>query len=210
MASLKSKSRPIRICVLTIALNMAFGPISISLERFSSHEAQDQRASSTMYSFKRMADGKEWTTRNLNVDTAASYCYDDAELNCQRYGRFYTWEAARRGCQSLGRRWQLPTNEQWRQMAKYYGGVRDDSNDDGKAAYKALVIGGSSGFGAVFGRSRSADGQYARLNAHGFYWTASESNPASAWLYNFGQAHILNRHNDGEKQRAFSVRCVRD
>jgi uncharacterized protein (TIGR02145 family) len=95
-------------------------------------------------------------------------------------------------------------------MAKQYGGVRDDSVDGGKAAYKALVNGGSSGFNAVFGGGRSEDGQYARLEAHGFYWTASESGPSSAWFYNFGQARILNRHNDGEKGRAFSVRCVRE
>ena len=39
------------------------------------------------------------------------------------------------------------------------------------------------------------DGQYARLGAQGFYWTASESDPVSAWLYNFGQGGLsLNRH----------------
>ena len=95
-------------------------------------------------------------------------------------------------------------------MAKHYGGVRDDSEDGGKAAFKALVMGGSSGFDALFGGGRAPGGQYERLEAHGFYWTASESDSASAWLYNFGQARILNRHSDGEKQRALSVRCVRD
>jgi uncharacterized protein (TIGR02145 family) len=33
-----------------------------------------------------MPDGKKWTTANLNVDTDGSYCYEDAELNCRRYG----------------------------------------------------------------------------------------------------------------------------
>ena len=96
-------------------------------------------------------------------------------------------------------------------MTKHHGGVRDDSDDSGNAAYKALLIGGSSGFNALLGGGRSDDGEYARLKAHGFYWTASESGPASAWLYNFGRGGlILNRHSDGEKQRAFSVRCVRE
>lgn len=97
-------------------------------------------------------------------------------------------------------------------MAKAYGGVRDDSHDGGKAAYTALVVGGSSGFNAVFGGGRAPDdGEYARLEAHGFYWTASESSPASAWFYNFGRGGLaLNRHSDGSKERAFSVRCIRD
>ncbi len=96
-------------------------------------------------------------------------------------------------------------------MAKHFGGVRDDSADGGKAAFKALLIGGSSGFNAVFGGSHEADGPYARLEAHGFYWTASESDPAGAWLYNFGKnGQILNRHSGGNKQTAISVRCVRE
>jgi uncharacterized protein (TIGR02145 family) len=192
---------------LSIGLSVAFGSLSIPLQRLS---APTRKASGATYSSKRMADGKQWTTHNLDVNIVPSYCYEDAELNCRQYGRLYTWESAQRGCQSLGAGWRLPANDEWRQLAKQYGGVRDDSDDGGKAAYNALVIGGSSGFNAVFGGGRSEDGRYARLQAHGFYWTASESGRGSAWLYNFGQARILNRHNDGEKQRALSVRCVRE
>jgi uncharacterized protein (TIGR02145 family) len=96
-------------------------------------------------------------------------------------------------------------------MAKHYGGIREESDDSGKAAYKALLIGGSSGFNALLGGGLSDDGQYARLEAHGFYWTASESDPVSAWLYNFGKGGLsLNRHSGGNKQMALSVRCVRE
>jgi uncharacterized protein (TIGR02145 family) len=206
MSTGKYKSRPIRVYVLVIALTIGFGSLTTSWQRLS---AQAQKASGTIYDSKRMADGKQWMTHNLDVSMMPSYCYEDKELNCRHYGRLYTWESARRVCQSLGNGWQLPTNDEWRQMAKHYGGVRDDSGDGGKAAYNALVRGGGSGFNALFGGGRSEDGQYARLKAHGFYWTASESGPGSAWLYNFGQARILNRHNDGQEQRAFSVRCVR-
>jgi uncharacterized protein (TIGR02145 family) len=157
-----------------------------------------------------MLDGKQWMTCNLNVETPRSYCYDDAEVHCRRHGRLYAWESARRGCRSLGDGWRLPSNDEWQRMAKHYGGVRDDSEDGGKAAFEALVTGGSSGFDVLFGGGRAPDGQYARLEAHGFYWTSSESDSATAWFYNFGQARILNRHSDGEKQRALSVRCVRD
>jgi uncharacterized protein (TIGR02145 family) len=168
-------------------------------------------ASGATDSSKRMADGKEWTTQNLNVETVGSFCYDNSEQNCRRYGRLYTWESAQLACQSLGDGWRLPTNEDWRQMAKHYGGVRDDSDDGGKAAYRALRMGGSSGFNAAFGGGRTADGQYARLEAHGFYWTASESDAGHAWFYNLGKGGlILNHHSDGEKLRAFAVRCIRD
>jgi len=208
MTRVKDKTRPTRVFVVSIWLSIAFWCVSSSWERLS---AQDQKASGTMYSSQRMADGKQWMTHNLDVNTAQSYCYEDAELNCRRYGRLYTWESARRVCQSLGGGWRLPTDDEWRQMAKHYGGVSADSDDGGKAAYKALLAGGNSGFNASLGGSRSDDGQYARLEAHGFYWTASESDPASGRYYNFGRGgQALHRQSGGEKQRAFSVRCVRE
>ncbi len=159
----------------------------------------------------RMADGKQWTARNLEVETAGSYCYDDAASNCRKYGRLYTWESAPRACQSLADSWRLPTDAEWRRLAKQYGGASADSDEGGKAAYKALLIGGGSGFDAVLGGGRGVDGSYARLEAHGFYWTTSESEPGSAVFYNFGKGGLaFHRQTGGEKQRAFSVRCVRD
>ena len=168
-------------------------------------------ASTTMDSSKRMADGKQWTTQNLNVDIIPSYCYEDADANCRKYGRLYTWESAQRACRSLGNGWRLPAEAEWRQLAKHYGGVFEDSKDNGKGSYTSLMIGGTSGFDAVLGGGRAGDGEYARGDAHGFYWTASENHPATAWFYNFGKGRpALYRQEKGEKERAFSVRCVKD
>ena len=156
-----------------------------------------------------MGDGKEWTA-NLNVTASPSYCYDDAELNCRRYGRLYTWASAQGVCQSLGGGWRLPTDGEWREMAKRYGGVSADSADEGKAAFAALRSGGTSGFNAVLGGNRSG-GKYERVEAHGFYWTASDNDPRTAPFYNFGQnGQALHRQAGGDKQMAISVRCVRD
>jgi uncharacterized protein (TIGR02145 family) len=103
----------------------------------------------------------------------------------------------------------LPTDNEWRQLARSYGGVSEDAADKGKAAYKSLLAGGSSGFNALLGGGRDDAGQYARLDAHGFYWTASESDSANGFFYNFGKGGLaLHRQSGGEKQRAFSVRCV--
>jgi uncharacterized protein (TIGR02145 family) len=198
---------PIRIRVAAIALSIAFG--SVGSAGWTQHSATDQKVSGAISSSRRMADGHEWTTANLSVNASPSYCYDDAELNCRRYGRLYTWESAQQGCQSLGRGWRLPTDDEWRHMAKRYGGVSDDSPDKGRSAFAALLSGGRSGLNAVLGGNRSA-GQYARLEAHGFYWTASDNDPASAPYYNFGQnGRALHRQPDGDKQMAISVRCIR-
>ena len=165
-----------------------------------------------IYTIKIMPDNKTWMTSNLNINIPGSYGYENAEQKNNQYGRLYTWKSAQEGCKLLGEVWRLPTNEEWQKMAKWYGGVRGDSDDDGKAAYQALINGGNAAFNAVYGGSRdSADGSYARVDAHGFYWTATESDVANAWLYNFGKnGKILNRHQDGQKHMAISVRCIKD
>jgi len=165
-----------------------------------------------IYTIKIMPDNKTWMTSNLNINIPGSYGYENAEQKSNQYGRLYTWKSAQEGCKLLGEVWRLPTNEEWQKMAKWYGGVRGDSDNDGKEAYKALINGGSAAFNAVYGGSRdSADGSYPRVDAHGFYWTATESDEANAWFYNFGKnGKILNRHQDGQKHMAISVRCIKD
>ena len=198
----------VRVGVAAIAVAIAFG--SVGGAGSPQRSAKDQNVSGTISSSKRMLDSKEWTTANLDVDASPSYCYDDAEPNCRRYGRMYTWASAQRACQSLGGGWRLPTDDEWRQMAKRYGGVSSDSVDKGRAAFTALLSGGRSGFNAVLGGNRS-DGNYARLEAHGFYWTASANDPATAPYYNFGKGGgALHRQPEGEKEMAISVRCIRD
>jgi uncharacterized protein (TIGR02145 family) len=124
---------------------------------------------------------------NLNLKIANSYCYDDDNKKCEQFGRLYVWESAKQGCESLGNGWRLPTNDELGQLIKLYGGAESDSNSSRKGAFQALLISGSSGFNAVLGGGRGADGQYTRGDAHGFYWTSTNGN-AAAWFYNFARA----------------------
>jgi uncharacterized protein (TIGR02145 family) len=164
-----------------------------------------------VYSIKIMSDNKLWMTDNLKINIPSSYCYEEKKENCDQYGRLYTWESAQTGCKTLGEGWRLPTADEWRQMAKPLGGVFDDSQDSGKTAYKSLLHGGSAAFNVLLGGGRDPDGKYRRGDAHGFYWTATETNSTSAWFINFGKGSgKLFLQNNGDKPDAFSVRCVRD
>jgi len=192
--------------VLGIALGLAL--VSAGGADSVRRSAADQKVSDTNPSSRPMADGKEWTVSNLNVEAPSSYCYGDAEQNCRRYGRLYTWESAQRVCPSLGPGWRLPTDDEWRRLAKSYGGVSDDSADQGRAAFAALLKGGRSGFDAVLGGNRS-DGKYARLDEHGFYWTASARDRETVPFYNFGKnGGALHRQPEGDKRMAiFGAVC---
>ncbi|MGE5098542.1 MAG: FISUMP domain-containing protein [Deltaproteobacteria bacterium] len=202
---LRNAIRSLAVFALTIAAAGGCGALGCSVER----AAKGQKSSAVTSVSRQMADGNEWTTQNLSIDMDGSYCYADSNLNCRRYGRLYTWEAAQRACASLGDRWRLPAEGEWRVLAARYGGVAEASQDRGKAAYRALMSGGSSGFNALLGGDR-ANGQFARLEEHGFYWTASQTGAASAVFYNFGKGGLsLSRHNEGDKQMAISVRCIK-
>ena len=158
----------------------------------------------------RMRDGKVWTLENLKVSIADAYCYNNSTIICDRHGRLYTFASAQRGCRSLGSGWRVPSDADWRRLAQSYGGVSEDSRDGGRAAYAALSGGGSSGFNASLGGGR-IDGQYSRLDAHGFYWTSSMRASEGAWFYNFARgSEGLHRQSGGDPRMAASVRCVRD
>ena len=165
-----------------------------------------------LYTVKKMADDKVWMTENLKIKIPGSYCYDNNDANCVKYGRLYTWKVAQDVCKLLGEGWRLPTNEEWAFLGIKYGGIRGDSSD-GKAAYQALMPGGKAEFNLQFAGGRSVDSipGYARQDAHGFYWTATEVDSTHAWFYNFGtNGKLMNRHSDGEKGEAFAVRCVKN
>ena len=177
----------------------------------SATKDEDDGASQSSLAATRLADGKEWTTENLSVHQDQSYCYDDSSANCRKYGRLYTWEAAKRGCESLGGGFRLPTDAEWRRLAKVYGGIMEDSDDEGKAAYQRLLRDRATDFNASMGGNRTPGGQYERLEAHGFYWTSSEGEGGGAVFYNFGKGGLaLNRQPGGEKEMAVSVRCIRE
>lgn len=163
------------------------------------------------YAFKAMPDGNLWMTTNLRINIPGSYGYEQSDIKDERYGRLYTWQAANEGCRLLGEGWHLPSYEEWRSLAKHYGGIRGDAQDSGKAAFVALIDSGSANFNIVFGgRYDTTARTYHRVNAHGFYWTATESNSTQAWFLNLGRnGRFVNRHPDGDKPMAISVRCVK-
>jgi len=85
--------------------------------------------------------GLKWMKKNLNVETAESWCYGEGgqaydydkgeyvtltpsqiQTNCNTYGRLYTWESAKAACQSVGMR--LPTRDDWDNLAESVGGTK--------------------------------------------------------------------------------------
>src|SRR5688500_17722539 len=97
--------RPALACPRRIALALCLASSLAGGSCPAKRVTEDQLASGALTPSRRMGDGKQWMTVNLRVSADQSYCYDDTEANCRRYGRLYTWESAQRACRSLDAGW---------------------------------------------------------------------------------------------------------
>jgi uncharacterized protein (TIGR02145 family) len=74
-------------------------------------------------------DSQTWMAQNLNYATDSSWCYNDNNLICQRYGRLYDWSMAMTACPSG---WRLPTGDDWEKLSNF---VSADYCDDNSYAF---------------------------------------------------------------------------
>lgn len=161
-------------------------------------------------SYKTVRIGEQtWMAENLNYETEQSVCYKNDPTNCEKYGRLYTWEAAKKACPSG---WPLPSNEDFRTLLNFAGGslkeqsvnLRSSTWENGidKVGFSALPAGGyfienkmfgSFGRTAIFWSSTedSADG----LNYNAYYFLIGDS-----------RAFLTTR----DKTDGRSVRCIKD
>ena len=167
------------------------------------------------YTWARFKDGKKWMTQNLNFQIDESWCYKEKEINCQKYGRLYSWAAAQKAC-PIG--WRLPSDEDWWNLASKYGKAYNNlegqpinkSNKPGEAVYQALMLGGSAHFSAQLGGSRLSSGNYASLNKYGNYWSSTERSGNHVWDYLFNKTDQYLGRGSTNKKEGKSCRCVKD
>lgn len=147
-----------------------------------------------------------WLAENLRYEIKDnSWWYENDKKKNRKYGRLYTWEAAKKACP---RGWHLPTDIEWQilmhQLAK--GGRVLNS----EILYKTLLEGGDSGFAALLGGGRYSNGEFYYLSEDGFYWSATERGADIAWYYYFSSdLGIVNRFNYN-KADELSCRCLKD
>ena len=145
-------------------------------------------------------------------------CYDNAPANCRKYGRLYTWAAAREACPAG---WHLPSDAEWDALKRFvagslFGGETDSAGyalksesgweeSEGKRGGSDAV-----GFGALPAGGRGGDGTFGSVLEAAVFWSSTEDGASYAYgrflyctvtaLCTFGY------YKDG----ALSVRCVKD
>lgn len=82
---------------------------------------------------------KRWMAENLNYEApGGSWCYGGDASHCDKYGRLYDWETARKVCPAG---YHLPSRKEWRELAaavegrgRASGEIEYDSEDDSAPA----------------------------------------------------------------------------
>ena len=177
-----------------------------------------------------------WMAENLNYKTESSYCYRDADSNCTKFGRLYTWAAAMdsaakwsingyrcgsgtycfppypvRGVCPEG--WHLPTKAEFETLFAAVG----DSSTAGKML-KSTSGWNSSGNGTdayafsalpAAGR-RYSSGDFSYEGYYAYFWSSSGNGSYYAYrmclYYDDDGASLYGDY----KGNGFSVRCLKD
>jgi len=176
--------------------------------------------------------GNKWMKKNLDVETADSWCYNDNPYLCEMYGRLYTWEAAKSACQRIG--WRLPTKSEWEALIDAAGnyqvaGKKLKAKSGWYSWYDLDDLNGTDdfGFSALPGGVRSGcyddDGGFGFCDARyvGSWWTATEDKDDHDGYYENKDdhaycvfmdpnGHSANVSGGSTKGYGLSVRCVLD
>lgn len=146
-----------------------------------------------------------WMAKNLNVDVEGSMCYDNDPANCEKYGRLYTWEAAKRACPDG---WHLPSKEDFKSLLDKVGSsdgersanLRAPSWAEGEDKY---------GFSALPAGSYYSDyEEFDYLGYYAYFWSSTERDESYAYSLDIdgGSADVDNNAKDYGR----SVRCLKD
>lgn len=140
---------------------------------------------------------QDWMATNLKIDVKGSCSYNYNETFGTKYGKLYTWDAAKNACPAGFR---LPTTADWDKLIASLGGEDKAGNE--------LRIGGSSGFNAPLAGMSTIQG-FNLIDFYGAFWSADSYDQNHAWYYYIRQSDGIVTKTYFSKNYGFSVRCIK-
>jgi uncharacterized protein (TIGR02145 family) len=197
----------------------------------------DDAKTEQLYKMETIApEGKDysetWMAENLNYKTENSWCYDDKDENCAKYGRLYTWASAVgktetecgygqkcnlgtgdiRGVCPEG--WHLPSQEEWEDLFKAVGGRSTaGAKLKSKTGWKkksGINNEDAFGFSALPAGFRDYDGYCYDVGYYAHFWSSTEYSGNNAYFMYLSYIYEDAPLNYNNKIYGFSVRCLKD
>jgi len=152
-----------------------------------------------------------WMAENLNVETADSWCYLSSADSCAKYGRLYTWAAAKTACPT---EWHLPSRGEWNNLVTAAGGYSTAGSklksSSGWNYYSGISSTDEFGFSALPGGYRFSDGSFYYAGNIDYWWTSEEFDSGYAYSRVMGYGGDIVDEYSRYKSYGLSVRCVED
>jgi uncharacterized protein (TIGR02145 family) len=187
-------------------------------------KVEDERIAALQGSFTDPRDGKKyksvkigkqtWMAENLNYNESGSKCYGDKPANCDKYGRLYDWETAKKACP---KGWHLPSDDEWGTLMQAVNPKCSKNGTCSGAGKKLKANNGWNnngngtdefGFSALPGGLPSSGGFFHDVGNYGNWWSASEGNASSAYSRRMSCNYEGVDRYDINKGTLFSVRCL--
>jgi uncharacterized protein (TIGR02145 family) len=172
--------------------------------------------------------GSSTTWQNLTIGAHAIYANDSTATpsNRTKYGYLYNWYAAK-GIYTTGTivstdtlnicpsGWHVPTDAEWTTLTTELGGesvAGGKMKSIGTAYWTSQSAGtdNSSGFSALPGGFRFADGSFNNLRNSAAFWSATEFNAEYAWSRRLEYNSNDVSRESYQKKRGASIRCIKD
>ncbi|MDR0331266.1 MAG: fibrobacter succinogenes major paralogous domain-containing protein [Chitinispirillales bacterium] len=218
--------------VLAVAL-IAFFPLPAASQSAGGGSFIDSRDGQEYHTVK--IGNQTWMAENLNYKPRAdsSWCYDDRESNCKKYGRLYTWNAAKSVCPNG---WHLPLPTDWDSLMAAAGGVwkiigptwfryeaagkklksasgwNNTGYDEEGAALSVDNGNGTDefGFSALPGGLRSFGGIFHGAGEYGLWWNTMDDDVGGAFRLSMSYDEDGVDDDNGYTVLGHSVRCLKN
>jgi len=220
MIKIQTVFRTVLLCTFSVLLiNCNKDDVDVTTPSWNYSTFTDIRDGKTYKSIK--IGNQEWMAENLAFETVnGSWNAGGSETYGEKYGRLYTWEAAK---MSVPSGWHLPTDSEWKELEKSIGMSQIDADDinfrglDEGAKLKSTTGWPENGNGidnvgffALPGGFRSNSGTFFVCSWYGYWWTSSESDSSNAWFRSTVYHKSKIYRNQSFKEDGYSVRCIKD
>ena len=208
------------------ALTMALMVVFCTVGAFAASEKRLMKDFRDGKTYKTVQIGSQiWMAENLNYNTGESFCYDNEEFNCAKYGRLYTWKAVQKVC-PVG--WHLPRVEEFERLIETVGGILEEDEyrlDDyysgageklkstsGWKEYKGKKGNGDDAFGfsALPAGYRHSNEHYYHEGTTAYFWSSTETSDYIAYYMSLFNGDGKAELEYNFKDYGYSVRCVKD
>ncbi len=183
--------------------------------------------------YRKVTIGEQiWMAENLNYETEESLCYNDADSNCTKYGRLYSWPAAMdsagtwstngmgcgyrecsptypvRGVCPEG--WHLPSKTEFEALITAVGG-KDGAGTALKSTSGWYYDGnGTDDFGFSALPAGYRQGEYDYEGRQTYFWSSNRGYRGYPYTMDLYHSSAKAYVYDHDNYYRFSVRCLKD